>query len=286
MKTLKNNRRFNRNLKVYSIPKKIYSETSDTTRNSKNNLTFRPLSKNYIPFKDTPTLYFPIKETHNKFLFPTHRDVSLPFSYTRTLYNDSFNANKTFRKKMFKSKLNRPVNLKNVPISKEKLKHLNIIDFGSTLKIYDEKEKRYKKKVILDKMDRQLDEIYYDYDYKNRKEIVNSFSGNRADLLRNKVSFVTGIMNYLYPKIVLNKMEFLKKMKNIELIEEKKQLEIDLKGKYFNLKHKNPYQNAAVSKYFYMDDFKNLKYGKYLERPKAIINNNVISKLKYEYDFV
>ena len=35
-----------------------------------------------------------------------------------------------------------------------------------------------------------------------------------------------------------------------------------------------------------MDDFKNLKYGKYLERPKAIINNNVISKLKYEYDFV
>ena len=149
-----------------------------------------------------------------------------------------------------------------------------------------EKEKKNKKKVILDKIEKQLEEIYYDYDIKNKKVIINSFSGNSADLLRNKVSFVTGIMNYLYPKIVLNKMEFLKKMKKKELIEEKKQLEIDLKGKYYNLKHKSPHQNAAISKYFYMDDFDNLKYGEYLNRPKAIINNNVISKLKYEYDFI
>ena len=191
------------------------------------------------------------------------------------------------RKKVIKSKLNRPViNMKLARLITDKLKHLNILDFGSNLKIYDEKEKRYKKKVILDKFEKQLDEIYYDYDKSNKKVIINSFSGNNADLLRNKVSFVTGIMNYLYPKIVLNKMEFLKKMKHKELREEKIQLEYDLKGVYYNLKHKNPKENAAISKYFYMDDFDNLKYGKYLNRPKTIVNNNVISKLKYEYDFM
>ena len=89
-----------------------------------------------------------------------------------------------------------------------------------------------------------------------------------------------------YPKIVLNKMEFLKKMKNKELKEEKVQLEHELKGKYYNLKHKNPTENTAISKFFFMDDFVNLKYGKYLTRPKVMVNNNMVSKLKYEYDFM
>ena len=160
------------------------------------------------------------------------------------------------------------------------------MDFGGHLKIYDEKEKKFKKKVILQKVDRQLDEIYYDYDKNNKKVIINSFSGNNAELLRNKISFVSGIMNYLYPKIVLNKMEFLKKMKKKELREEKLLLDFELKGKYFNLKHKNPKEKAAISKYFYIDEFENLKFGQYLTRPKAIVNNNVISKLKYDYDFM
>ena len=147
-------------------------------------------------------------------------------------------------------------------------------------------KKKMKKKVILQKIDRQLEEIYYDYDKNNQKVIINSFSGNSADLLRNKVSFVTGIMNYLYPKIVLNKMEFLKKMKHIELKEEKTQLEYNLRGKIYNLKYKNPRQNAEISKYFYMDDVENLKYGKYLTRPKVMVNNNVIGKLKYDYEFM
>jgi hypothetical protein len=203
------------------------------------------------------------------------------------MYYNSFNRKNTVKKKTIKSKLNRPViNLKNAKIIKDKLKHLNIIDFGSTLKLYDDNEKKMKKKVILQKIDRQLEEIYYDYDKNNQKVIINSFSGNSADLLRNKVSFVTGIMNYLYPKIVLNKMEFLKKMKHIELKEEKTQLEYNLRGKIYNLKYKNPRQNAEISKYFYMDDVENLKYGKYLTRPKVMVNNNVIGKLKYDYEFM
>ena len=74
------------------------------------------------------------------------------------MYYNSFNRKNTVKKKTIKSKLNRPViNLKNAKIIKDKLKHLNIIDFGSTLKLYDDNEKKMKKKVILQKIDRQLE---------------------------------------------------------------------------------------------------------------------------------
>ena len=289
MKPLKTQIKFRRNLKFFSYPKKYNTTEQKISLKTKSSLTSRDLTLKSISIKESPTLCFPLPNPPklNSF-FLTPRNINIPISLkNRTMYYNSFSRKNTVKKKTIKSKLNRPViNLKNARIIKDKLKHLNIIDFGSTLKLYDDNEKKMKKKVILQKIDRQLEEIYYDYDKNNQKVIINSFSGNSADLLRNKVSFVTGIMNYLYPKIVLNKMEFLKKMKHIELKEEKTQLEYNLRGKIYNLKYKNPRQNAEISKYFYMDDVENLKYGKYLTRPKVMVNNNVIGKLKYDYEFM
>ena len=289
MKPLKTQIKFRRNLKFFSYPKKYNTTEQKISLKTKSSLTSRDLTLKSISIKESPTLCFPLPNPPklNSF-FLTPRNINIPISLkNRTMYYNSFNRKNTVKKKTIKSKLNRPViNLKNAKIIKDKLKHLNIIDFGSTLKLYDDNEKKMKKKVILQKIDRQLEEIYYEYDKNNQKVIINSFSGNSADLLRNKVSFVTGIMNYLYPKIVLNKMEFLKKMKHIELKEEKTQLEYNLRGKIYNLKYKNPRQNAEISKYFYMDDVENLKYGKYLTRPKVMVNNNVIGKLKYDYEFM
>jgi len=289
MKPLKTQIKFRRNLKFFSYPKKYNTTEQKISLKTKSSLTSRDLTLKSISIKESPTLCFPLpKPPKLNSFFLTPRNINIPISLkNRTMYYNSFNRKNTVKKKTIKSKLNRPViNLKNAKIIKDKLKHLNIIDFGSTLKLYDDNEKKMKKKVILQKIDRQLEEIYYDYDKNNQKVIINSFSGNSADLLRNKVSFVTGIMNYLYPKIVLNKMEFLKKMKHIELKEEKTQLEYNLRGKIYNLKYKNPRQNAEISKYFYMDDVENLKYGKYLTRPKVMVNNNVIGKLKYDYEFM
>jgi hypothetical protein len=289
MKPLKTQIKFRRNLKFFSYPKKYNTTEQKISLKTKSSLTSRDLTLKSISIKESPTLCFPLpKPPKLNSFFLTPRNINIPISLkNRTMYYNSFSRKNIVKKKTIKSKLNRPViNLKNAKIIKDKLKHLNIIDFGSTLKLYDDNEKKMKKKVILQKIDRQLEEIYYDYDKNNQKVIINSFSGNSADLLRNKVSFVTGIMNYLYPKIVLNKMEFLKKMKHIELKEEKTQLEYNLRGKIYNLKYKNPRQNAEISKYFYMDDVENLKYGKYLTRPKVMVNNNVIGKLKYDYEFM
>ena len=288
MKTLTNHRLLTRNLKLFSYQKK-FAKTS-FIKPTKTSITSRDHQHKSLNLKESPTLFFPIPNPKKISFFYSPRNVTIPMPYrNKTINTNSFNHNKTknIKKIIAKSRLTAPIiNLKKAKILKEKLKHLNILDFGNNLKIYDEKEKKFKQKVILDKFERQLEEIYYDYDKNNKKVIINSFSGNSADLLRNKISFVTGIMNYLYPKIVLNKVEFLKKMKNKELKEEKIQLEYDLKGKLYNLKHKNPKENSAISKFFYMDDIENIKYGKYLTRPKMMINNNIISKLKYEYDFM
>ena len=290
MKSIINHRPNQRNFK-FCLPKKFNTNiTSLKTKNETKMIssgTSRDLNIKSFNIKESPILCFPMKNSP-RFHIYSERNKKIPLEYkSKTLYGNLLNNKTLLKKKTIKSKLNRPIiNLKTAKILKEKLKHLNILDFGSNLKIYDEKEKKYKKKVILEKIDKQLDEIYYDYDKSNKKIIINSFAGNNAELLRNKISFVTGIMNYLYPKIVLNKMEFLKKMKNRELKAEKIQIQHDLKGKYYNLKHKTPKEIVSVSKYFYMDDFENLKYGKYLIRPKAIVNNNVISKLKYKYDFM
>lgn len=295
MKPIRNVKIFKRNLKFFSYPhtfsKTISLNKTSKTAKTKFSKTSRDYSYNSFSIKESPTLLFPFPNSEKiSFLYTPRNEASIPLSFrNKTMHEKSYNHNKPnlIKRKIAKSRLNVPlINIKHAKILTNKLKHLNILDFGSNLKIYDENEKKYKKKVILQKVERQLEEIYYDYDKNNKKVIINSFSGNSADLLRNKVSFVTGIMNYLYPKIVLNKMEFLKKMKNKELKAEKIQLEYDMKGKLYNLKHKNPKQNTAISKYFYMDDIENLKYGKYLTRPKIMINNNIISKLKYGYDFM
>ena len=288
MKPIANYRSFQQNLKLNPKHKKNIITSLKKNIKTKEDKISRNITLSSFSVKESPTLMFPIPNMKKISHLFNRRNTKTAFPFKSKTINESKlnsnNNNKISKNKIILSKLHRPVvNFKEAKISTEKLKHLNILDFGGHLKIYDEKEKKFKKKVILQKVDRQLDEIYYDYDKNNKKVIINSFSGNNAELLRNKISFVSGIMNYLYPKIVLNKMEFLKKMKKKELREEKLLLDFELKGKYFNLKHKNPKENAAISKYIYIDEFENLKFGEYLIRPKTIVNSLFILYIFYLY---
>ena len=113
MKSLKNNLIINRNLKYFSYPKKYNSKTLNSTHKTKINLAYRPLTKKYLPVRNSPTLYFPVQDKHINSFFLTPRNINLPFSYTnRTVYNNSFNNKNYSRKKIHKSKLNRPINIK------------------------------------------------------------------------------------------------------------------------------------------------------------------------------
>ena len=149
MKPLKTQIKFRRNLKFFSYPKKYNTTEQKISLKTKSSLTSRDLTLKSISIKESPTLCFPLPNPPklNSF-FLTPRNINIPISLkNRTMYYNSFNRKNTVKKKTIKSKLNRPViNLKNAKIIKDKLKHLNIIDFGSTLKLYDDNEKKNEKK--------------------------------------------------------------------------------------------------------------------------------------------
>ena len=203
-KTIKNQRDFNRNLNFFPYHEKFITFSSDNnyltipktqtkTKSCVTSLKLSTLTTKLKTFKEFPTLFFPMRNNTKLSLnlSPAKFNLNLPLSYrSKTIYkNKKENKKNIFEKKIIKSKLNRPViNMKLAKLITDKLKHLNILDFGNNLKIYDENEKKHKKKVILDKAEKKLDEIYYDYDKRNKKEIINSFSGNNADLLRIKLA--------------------------------------------------------------------------------------------------
>lgn len=169
----------------------------------------------------------------------------------------------------------------------QKLKKLNILDFGNNLKLYDEIEKRQKEKAILEKRTKELNEIYFDYDKKNRKIIMNSFSGNRADLLRNKIFFVKGIVDFLYPKYVLTKLNFINEIKENNYKEGRKEMKQNLRSRFYISKHRNPQQTVAMSKYLCGGQLDIIRPREnFIDLKKTLINKCIVSKLTKDYDYI
>ena len=261
---------------------------------------------------NTPSiLSFPLPTDDNDSHFPSYL-----FSTTTRFYNHfSMGGHKILKKilpvsNIFKNKIKKNNNIKMKKISKslfnrpvinskiiekkikeskktEKLKNINIFDFGNNLKLYDEAEKMRKEKIILEKINKQLNEIYYDYDKSNKNSIMNSFSGNSAHLLKNKICFVKGIVDYLYPKLILQKIGFFNDIKTKQYKIEKINLQKTLRHKYYKTKHRSPEENAAISKYIYGGNSEIIRPKKYFFEPKkTLINKCKVLKLTYDYDYV
>lgn len=289
-----------RNPRINSILKKLLLREKSKTISS---LRKSPPSSFFMD--QVPVLSFPMSDNTNNncnnnsskvsslFLTPHgNKPVSLKAkttSFSRNKARMKIDFNNKYLRKVSESMLNRPVVLgrtieKKIRESKKshRLKRIDMLDFGKNLKLYEPIEKKNKFKIIVERRKQQLEELYYDYDKKNKKVIKNSFSGNRTDLLKNKIFFVKGIVDYLYPKAVLNKVVCVNEIKQNKFKDERKQLEESQKGKFFFLKHKNPEQNAAMSKYL---------YGEYLDdslikNKKTLVNKCIVSKLLNDYDFV
>jgi len=289
-----------RNPRVNSFLKKFLLHEKSKTISS---LRKPPPSSFFMD--QVPVLSFPMSDNNNNgnnnsskissIYFTPHagsKPASLKTKTTSFFRNKSkmkIDFNNKYLRKISESLLNRPVILgrtieKKIRESKksQRLKRIDMLDFGKNLKLYDPIEKKHKFKIIVEKRQKQLEELYYDYDKKNKKFIKNSFSGNRTDLLKNKIFFVKGIVDYLYPKAVLNRVDCENEIKQSKFKDERKHLQESQKGKFFSLKHKNPEQNAAMSKYL---------YGEYLDdslikNKKTLVNKCIVSKLLNDYDFV
>lgn len=253
----------NNNTKTYSSlflnPTNFYNQL--LTKNQKNNKYFKTILSNS----------------------PNYR-IKYPNDIKNQRYSQNFLEKNYTKPGIFRKTIE---NKKKETKKSEKLKKINILDFGKNLKLYDEIEQKQKEKTILEKRIKELDDIYYDYDKKNRKIIMNSFSGNRADLLRNKIIFVKGIVDFLYPKFVLNKMHVINDIKEKNYKEGRKQMLNYLKCDYYISKHRKPEQTSAMSKFFYGGDLDIIRpKDNFINLKKTFVNKCIVSKLTHKYDYM
>ena len=293
-------KRKGRNSNSTLFPKKFLLKEKPKTISVMRRFPISPIS-----LKQFPILTFPLSNNNSKaysslFLSSTYSNKSNKFLKTILSKSSNYKTKKTidinsniFRKNISESRFSKPVIIGKTIENKIKeskksknLKKLNL-DFGNHLKLYDEIEKKQKQKAIIQKRTKELDDIYFDYDKKNKKKMTNSFSGNRADLLRNIIVFIKGIVDYLYPKLVLNKMEFINDMKDKNYKEGRIQMQNDLKSEYYISKHRNPQQASVMSKYLYGGDLDIIRPREnIIDLKKTFINKCIVSKLTHKYDFI
>ena len=127
------------------------------------------------------------------------------FSYPLTIHTNSFSKHGESLSPLSSS---RSCN----KIDERHRTHTNLLTFNKRLRLFIREDKNEKIKSALQKIkERNIEEIYYDYDENNQKIKKETFSGNNAGVLKNKILFVKGVMDYMFPRMLMKKMHYLEK---------------------------------------------------------------------------
>lgn len=159
------------------------------------------------------TFNYPISES---IYFKTTTNLSSfsPILSQRTTKN-FFNKFKTPEKKRTKKKIKSP------KTEKKKTIETLTLQFNKRLRLFMnlEDQKQGNKKFI-EIIKKNIEDMYFDYDKKNVQKKKNLFSGNNANILKNKVLFVKGVMDYMFPILTIQKMHYLDEEKHRKFKEE------------------------------------------------------------------
>lgn len=126
----------------------------------------------------------------------------------------------------------------------------SLLMFDSILNVFNESQvaKKYGEK-FMEERERRKNELFYDYDKDNKNQRQSSFSGNNPGLLKKKVLFVKNVFDYIYPRIVVNRMRFLEKQKEMELMYLMKRMEEGYgnpNSKIYKIKYKWVQENIRM----------------------------------------
>ena len=191
----------------------------------------------------------------------------------------------------FKTRNNQAINKIKINLKPlEAHKQSNLLFFDQTLKPLYENNKMVKNnKVYQEERKKKKNELYFDYDEKNQYIKHNSFSGNNPNILKQKVMFVKNIFDYIYPKIVINRMKFIDKKKISQIKYKVKDLTEKFRNKYYLKKYKTPEENSAFSKYDLKgavhDEAIKIK-GNFINCKKIMVNGRLMTQLAKNYDYI
>ena len=107
--------------------------------------------------------------------------------------------------------------------------------------------------------------------------------------MKKKIIFVKNIFDYIYPKIVINRMKFLDKKRMEDLKYQGDHLTKKFRNKYYINTFKSPEETSAFAKYRLNGAFhdENIKTkGNLIKLKKIMINGHSATQLTKDYDYL
>jgi hypothetical protein len=160
------------------------------------------------------------RKTTSTFNYPISDSI-----YFKTLSNfSSFSpiaSNRTTKSKFLNLKSQIPKKRNNSPKTVKNNIEIQALQFNKRLRLFMnlDKDKIVNKK-YQEIIKKNIEDMYFDYDEKNVIKKKNLFSGNNAGILKNKVLFVKGVMDYMFPILTIQKMHYLDEEKHKKFKEE------------------------------------------------------------------
>ena len=158
---------------------------------------------------------------HSKLVsYPITITTTTPTATTMTYVhspNSTWNCSKSLSPLTTPRKCDKACNTEQqVYASKHKPK-VNLLSFNKKLRMYIRDDDSSNNDIAFEKIkQKNIEEIYYDYDKNNQRRKKESFSGNNAKVLKNKILFVKGVMDYMVPRLLMNKMKYINQKKEQE----------------------------------------------------------------------
>lgn len=161
------------------------------------------------------------------------------------------------------------------------------LQFHHRLRLFIKREKNdNNNKNLINKItEKNAEEMFFDYDKNKNKN--SGFSGNNAGLLRNKVLFVKGVMDYTFSKLMIKKMNFLdKEKKKIFELKNKKNYQIKNYNFIYNKKIKSSYEKINMNNKYnsLKNNIEEIK--KNLLKKKIFNGKNLVVKKLKKCDFL
>jgi hypothetical protein len=213
-------------------------------------------------------------------------------TYFKTTSNFSFSpilSTRTTKINFFDSKSPKSVKTKSKIAKKvKKTLETQTLQFNKKLRLFmniDEDKTRNKK--FMEMVNKNIEEMYFDYDSNNTKKKTILFSGNNAGILRNKIYFVKGVMDYMFPKLTIKKMHFLDEEKNKKFKQEMIRAHSEGQNDIYKKRIMSAKQIVSNSKYKYNGVFStnNLRRQLLNKYKKIIVGGKKQLKLVHNYEF-
>ena len=213
-------------------------------------------------------------------------------TYFKTTSNFSFSpilSTRTTKINFFDSKSPKSVKTKSKIAKKvKKTLETQTLQFNKKLRLFmNIDEDKTKNKKFMEMVNKNIEEMYFDYDSNNTKKKTILFSGNNAGILRNKIYFVKGVMDYMFPKLTIKKMHFLDEEKNKKFNQEMIRAHSLNQNDLYKKRIMSANQIVSNSKYKYNGIFStnNLKRQLINKYKKIIVGGKKQFKIVHNYDF-